>query len=70
MFVNDLPRILVYFEGTYYNYDNRLNSSSLLLHFINKILHPTVPLKSQQQVRDFLELDSEMREKTRFLQNK
>ena len=40
------PSVWVYYDGTYYEYDLDFKHPILLIHFINRLLHPTITLKT------------------------
>lgn len=61
-----VPAIYVYYEGVYYNFDSKDPTPETLLHFINRLLHPLVPLRTQEQIELFLDQNTEHPEKTRF----
>ena len=62
-----LPAIFVYFDGTFYPYENSQADAKQLLHFINRLLHPVVPLVSKDEVLAFFNNGAEHIENTRFL---
>ena len=65
--MNEIPSIYVYYDGTYYPYLNSLDSPTSLLHFINRLLHPLVYLKSKASIESFLSTPSEHSELTKFM---
>lgn len=65
---DNLPSIVVYFDGNYYLYEGNKDSKEELLHFINKIINPIVPLKTDDEVENFLNLNLEHVEKTKFFE--
>ena len=48
------PIIYVYFEGNYFAYDNTFEDPKYLLHFINKIIHPALTLKTEAALTAFM----------------
>jgi len=62
----DPPVIYVYFEGTYYPYDNTLEDVKYLLQFINKIIHPVLFIKTEAALKTFLNSSLAPVEDTRF----
>jgi hypothetical protein len=65
---DNLPSIVVYYDGQYYLYEGSKDSKAELLHFMNKLINPLVQLKSDEEVENFLDLNQEHIEKTRFFE--
>ena len=66
---NRSPTILIYYEGHYYPYDHTLAEPKYILSYINRLLHPLVNLKTAQDVENFLDLNKEYPENTKFMNN-
>ena len=45
-----IPAILIYFDGTYYPYDGNKESKSELLHYISRLVHPILSLDSEEEL--------------------
>ena len=44
--VTNIPQIYVFYDGHYYMYDAGLDQPKKFLHFMNRLLHPVVNLKT------------------------
>ncbi len=64
--IEQMPAILVYYDGNYYFYDGPKTSIEEILHFINKIINPVVELTTDEDLSAFLALENEYVEKTEF----
>lgn len=64
--VANVPKVLVYYDGTYYPFTMN-NDPKLLYHFINRLLHPLITLKTQETIETFLDVEKEHKEVTRFM---
>lgn len=60
------PSIFVYYEGKYFMYDNDMDKPLMLLHFINRLLHPVVTLRFKEDIELFLNVNNEHMEHTKF----
>jgi hypothetical protein len=60
------PGIFVHFDGSYYPYEGDKNSLTQLLHFINKIITPVLELQTEEDLINFLDLEREPNETTKF----
>jgi hypothetical protein len=58
------PVVLVYFQNDWQVFEGY--SINELIHFINKIVHPVMPIKTEAQMLRFLDLSKEPVEDTRF----
>ncbi len=70
----DVPAIFVMHEGRYYRFtssrvddDKSYNEISNLVHFINRLQHPLLPLDSEAAVEKFLDTSQHVDETTGFL---
>lgn len=54
---DNVPAIVVYYDGHYYEYSGSKDSKAELLHFMNKLINPIVTLKSDEEVEAFLYLN-------------
>ena len=60
------PTIAVFYDGRYYIYDGSKDSKEELIHFINRVINPIVQLKTDEDVENFLDVNKEWQEKTKF----
>lgn len=56
-------------KGEYYPYES-YHMRGVLLHFINRVVNPTIHLKSEEQIEQFLDSDKEFHEETDIYKNK
>ena len=63
--VIDLPKVYLYVNGEYYEYEDAFNAN-FFLYFANRHLYPVVILKSIQDVELFSNIDIEWVENTPF----
>lgn len=61
----NVPKILLYLRGSYFEFDGEFQID-LLLHFINRHLYPVVLLKSLEDINNFLNTSMEWTENTPF----
>ena len=67
---NDVPAIMVMFDGTYYRYqldstiddDDSYDQISGILHFINRLQQPLVLLDTEEAIERFLDDEKETAE--------
>jgi hypothetical protein len=69
IYLDGVPRIFVYFKGSYYMYIEGDNLN-LFLMFLNKVLYPLAELKTEQQVEIFASVENEFIESTPFYKTK
>jgi len=64
----DLPAVYVYYDGDYYPIKaDSYSEHKKVIHLMNRLLHPLVNLKSQEQIEEFLNVKKEHEEKTKFM---
>jgi len=63
------PTIAVFYDGSYYIYDGNKDSKEEMLHFINRVINPIVQLKTDEDVENFLDVNKEWQEKTKFFES-
>jgi hypothetical protein len=64
-----MPSVFIYVDGSYSFYDTG-SSLRQVLHFINKIINPVVTLTTDAEISQFLALENEFEEKTKFFEKK
>jgi hypothetical protein len=69
IFLVGVPRIFVYFKGSFYEYTESDNLN-LFLMFLNRVFHPLAELKTEQQVENFAIVKNEYIESTPFYKTK
>jgi hypothetical protein len=48
--VEQMPALLVYYDGNYYFYEGSKTSEEEFLIFMNKIIHPVVDLTTDEEL--------------------
>ena len=61
------PTILIYYEGVYHPYEHTLADPKYVLSYINRLLHPLVTLKTAADIENFLDVNKEYPESTKFM---
>ena len=46
----NLPIIYIFYDGRYHHYDLSLTEPKLIIHLMNRYLHPLVQLKDKQEI--------------------
>ena len=59
------PKILVYKDGSYYVYSSFMHYP-LILHFINRVLYPSLELKTIEDIDKFLDVNVEWPDRSPF----
>lgn len=54
MMFSQVPQVYIYKKGGFYKYDLDYNKWEFFLHYLNRVLYPTVPLKTEEEVVNFL----------------
>lgn len=72
MAMDNVPSVYVFFDGKFYIHDldstqGAIADPTTLLNFMNKLMHPLLELKSEQEVDSFLDLSREPEETTPLL---
>jgi len=72
MSMTNVPAVYVFFDGKYYIHDldstlGAIPDPTTLLNLMNKLMHPLLTLKSEQEVERFLDLSLEPEETTALL---
>ena len=79
LYIEAVPKIFIMHEGDYYPYQlftakgegDTYDSIAGVLHMINRLQHPLLPLKSEEAIDQFLDTSQDVVETTGFLnQNK
>lgn len=67
--LDSIPRHFLFHEGKYYLYDEEDHLNAFIA-FINRVLYPVPELKTEQQIRNFIDASSEVIESTPFYKEK
>ena len=79
LYIEAVPKIFIIHEGEYYPYqlftakgeDDTYDSIAGILHMINRLQHPLLPLNTEEAIEQFLDTSIDVVETTGFLnQNK
>ncbi len=63
-----MPTLLVHYDGYYYYYEGSKTSHEEFLHFMIKIINPVAELTTEEELAQFLALENEYVEKTEFFE--
>jgi hypothetical protein len=67
--LDSIPRHFLYHDGKYYLYDEEDHLNAFIA-FINRVLYPVLELKTEQQIKNFIDTSGEVIESTPFYKEK